>query len=122
MDNGVVFVGSASGDSQLIQLLSESDENGSFVQILDIFTNLGPIVDFCVVDLDRQGQVNFRNIIYLFIFFLLSFLIFFFFFLIFIKGQVVTCSGTYKDGSLRIIRNGVRIFFFFFDFSIASKR
>ena len=42
--------------------------------------NLGPIVDFVVVDLERQGQ-----------------------------GQVVTCSGAYKDGSLRIVRNGIGI-------------
>jgi len=34
----------------------------------------------CVVDLDRQGQC-----------------------------QVVTCSGAYKDGSLRVIRNGIGI-------------
>jgi DNA damage-binding protein 1 len=42
--------------------------------------NLGPIVDLCVVDLERQGQ-----------------------------GQVVTCSGAFKDGSLRIVRNGIGI-------------
>ena len=42
--------------------------------------NLGPILDMCVVDLDRQGQC-----------------------------QVVTCSGAYKDGSLRVIRNGIGI-------------
>ena len=40
----------------------------------------GPIVDFCVVDLERQGQ-----------------------------GQVVTCSGAYKDGSLRVVQNGIGI-------------
>lgn len=54
------------------------DETGSYVQIIDSYTNLGPIVDMCVVDLDRQGQ-----------------------------GQLVTCSGAYRDGSLRIIRNGI---------------
>lgn len=48
------------------------------MQVLDSWTNLGPIVDMCVVDLDRQGQ-----------------------------GQLVTCSGAYRDGSLRIIRNGI---------------
>lgn len=50
----------------------------TYVEVLDSMTNLGPIVDFCVVDLDRQGQ-----------------------------GQVVACSGAGIDGSLRIIRNGV---------------
>ncbi|XP_016146949.1 DNA damage-binding protein 1-like, partial [Sinocyclocheilus grahami] len=39
-----------------------------------------PIVDMCVVDLERQGQ-----------------------------GQLVTCSGAFKEGSLRIIRNGIGI-------------
>eukprot|EP00306_Pavlova_sp_CCMP459_P011989 CAMPEP_0185189296 /NCGR_PEP_ID=MMETSP1140-20130426/5945_1 /TAXON_ID=298111 /ORGANISM="Pavlova sp., Strain CCMP459" /LENGTH=776 /DNA_ID=CAMNT_0027755847 /DNA_START=12 /DNA_END=2342 /DNA_ORIENTATION=- len=43
-------------------------------------TNLGPVIDFCVVDLERQGQ-----------------------------GQVVCCSGAFKDGSLRIMRNGIGI-------------
>ncbi|KAG5127168.1 hypothetical protein JHK82_028003 [Glycine max] len=35
--------------------------------ICEVYVNLGPIVDFCVVDLERQGQ-----------------------------GQVVTCSGAYN--------------------------
>eukprot|EP00026_Physarum_polycephalum_P001286 Phypoly_transcript_01287.p1 GENE.Phypoly_transcript_01287~~Phypoly_transcript_01287.p1 ORF type:complete len:1113 (+),score=155.47 Phypoly_transcript_01287:258-3341(+) len=80
LDNGVVYIGSFYGDSQLIKLNSEKDENNSFITPLENYTNLGPIVDFVVVDLDRQGQ-----------------------------GQVVTCSGAYKDGSLRIIRNGIGI-------------
>ena len=54
------------------------DEKGSYVQCMDSYTNLGPIVDMCVVDLDRQGQ-----------------------------GQLVTCSGALRDGSLKIIRNGI---------------
>ncbi|XP_025085056.1 DNA damage-binding protein 1-like [Pomacea canaliculata] len=80
LDNGVVFIGSRFGDSQLVKLNVEPDENGSFVQIMETFVNLGPIVDMCVVDLERQGQ-----------------------------GQLVTCSGAYKEGSLRIIRNGIGI-------------
>ena len=78
-----------------------------FSYIVDTFTNLGPIIDMVVVDLERQGQ-----------------------------GQLVTCSGAYKEGmaisrkkiffllfsqfvwfhdffllkgSLRIIRNGIGI-------------
>lgn len=65
---------------QLIRLKIEPDENGKYVEVLERYVNLGPIVDFCVVDLERQGQ-----------------------------GQVVTCSGAYKDGSLRIVRNGIGI-------------
>ncbi|CAG2121468.1 unnamed protein product, partial [Medioppia subpectinata] len=80
LDNGVVYVGSRMGDSQLIKLKLEPNESGSFVDILETFTNLGPIVDMIVVDLDRQGQ-----------------------------GQLITCSGAFKEGSLRIIRNGIGI-------------
>uniref|UniRef100_A0A6B2KWM0 DNA damage-binding protein 1 n=1 Tax=Arcella intermedia TaxID=1963864 RepID=A0A6B2KWM0_9EUKA len=81
LENGFTFVGSTSGDSQLIKLEAEKDpETGQLIQIIENFTNLGPIVDFCVVDMDMQGQ-----------------------------GQIVTCSGKYKDGSLRVVRNGVGI-------------
>lgn len=65
---------------QLVKLNLHPDPKGSYVEILERYVNLGPIVDFCVVDLERQGQ-----------------------------GQVVTCSGAYKDGSLRIVRNGIGI-------------
>eukprot|EP00850_Spirogloea_muscicola_P009452 SM000053S17409 [mRNA] locus=s53:248703:257116:+ [translate_table: standard] len=80
LDNGVVYIGSSYGDSQLVKLNLQPDTKGSYVEILENFVNLGPIVDLCVVDLERQGQ-----------------------------GQVVTCSGAFKDGSLRIIRNGIGI-------------
>ncbi|XP_072322013.1 DNA damage-binding protein 1 [Eucyclogobius newberryi] len=80
LDNGVVFVGSRLGDSQLVKLNVDSNDQGSFVTVMETFTNLGPIVDMCVVDLERQGQ-----------------------------GQLVTCSGAFKEGSLRIIRNGIGI-------------
>ncbi|KAL0352802.1 UNVERIFIED_CONTAM: DNA damage-binding protein 1 [Sesamum angustifolium] len=80
LDNAVVFVGSSYGDSQLIKLNLQPDAQGSYLEVLERYVNLGPIVDFCVVDLERQGQ-----------------------------GQVVTCSGAYKDGSLRIVRNGIGI-------------
>uniref|UniRef100_A0A6N2MA95 DNA damage-binding protein 1 n=1 Tax=Salix viminalis TaxID=40686 RepID=A0A6N2MA95_SALVM len=80
LDNAFVFIGSSYGDSQLVKLNLQPDAKGSYVEVLDRFVNLGPIADFCVVDLERQGQ-----------------------------GQVVTCSGAYKDGSLRIVRNGIGI-------------
>ncbi|KAH7654344.1 DNA damage-binding protein 1 [Dioscorea alata] len=80
LDNGVVYVGSSYGDSQIIKLNTQPDAKGSYVEVCERYVNLGPIVDFCVVDLERQGQ-----------------------------GQVVTCSGAYKDGSLRIVRNGIGI-------------
>lgn len=31
-------------------------EPNNFVEVLDSMTNLGPIIDFVVVDLERQGQ------------------------------------------------------------------
>ncbi|XP_063400808.1 DNA damage-binding protein 1-like [Mytilus trossulus] len=80
LDNGVVYIGSRLGDSQLVKLNVECDDNNSYVTEMERFTNLGPILDMCVVDLERQGQ-----------------------------GQLVTCSGAYKEGSLRIIRNGIGI-------------
>ncbi|KAK6917109.1 Cleavage/polyadenylation specificity factor, A subunit, C-terminal [Dillenia turbinata] len=80
LDNAFVYIGSSHGDSQLIKLNLQPDSKGSYVEVLERYVNLGPIVDFCVVDLERQGQ-----------------------------GQVVTCSGAYKDGSLRIVRNGIGI-------------
>ncbi|KAI9993806.1 hypothetical protein PInf_016327 [Phytophthora infestans] len=80
LDNGVVFIGSTFGDSQLIKLNADRDETGSYIEVLDSYVNVGPIIDFCVMDLDRQGQ-----------------------------GQIVTCSGADKDGTLRVIRNGIGI-------------
>lgn len=54
----MVYVGSRVGDSQLIKLKTEKDEEtGQYFEVLDVYPNLGPIVDFCVVDLERQGQV-----------------------------------------------------------------
>ena len=60
-----MFVGSAYGDSQLVRLSAEpvAGPEGappSFVEPLESFTNLGPIVDFAVVDLERQGQGQVR--------------------------------------------------------------
>lgn len=76
----VSFTDSSVGCVQLIKLNSQADAKQSYVEVLESFVNLGPIVDLCVVDLERQGQ-----------------------------GQVVTCSGAFKDGSLRIVRNGIGI-------------
>uniref|UniRef100_A0A2P2I8S4 DNA damage-binding protein 1 n=1 Tax=Hirondellea gigas TaxID=1518452 RepID=A0A2P2I8S4_9CRUS len=80
LDNSVIYVGSRLGDSRLVRLNEVPDANESFLTTMQTFPNLGPIVDMNVVDLERQGQ-----------------------------GQLITCSGAYKDGSLRIIRNGVGI-------------
>lgn len=79
LDNGVVFIGSYLGDSQLIQLNPEIDpDKNSYITILEEFTNIGPIVD--MVFFENDGQ-----------------------------SQLITCSGCYKEGSLRVIRNGIGI-------------
>lgn len=80
LDNGIVFVASHCGDSQLIKLLEAQDNSGSHLEILQAYMNIGPIVDMCVVASERQGQ-----------------------------SQVITCSGAHKDGSLRVIRSGIGI-------------
>lgn len=84
LDSGFVYIGSNSGDSQLIRLSTVPlPETNSYVEVVQTFPNLGPIIDFCIVKgmgYLRQGQ-----------------------------GQVVTCSGVGKDGSLRVIRNGIGI-------------
>ena len=40
-----------------MQLSSVPDDaSGSFVQVMETFQNIGPILDMSVVDLDKQGQ------------------------------------------------------------------
>lgn len=79
LDNGVVFIGSFLGDSQLVRLNPELDpECNGYLTILEQFTNIGPIVD--MVLLESKGQ-----------------------------NQLITCTGGYKEGSLRVVRNGVGI-------------
>eukprot|EP00042_Codosiga_hollandica_P058516 m.883598 g.883598 ORF g.883598 m.883598 type:complete len:1092 (+) comp59884_c0_seq2:68-3343(+) len=80
VDEGVVFVASLFGDSKVIKLSTTEVADGRFFEELASFSNIGPIIDMCVMELDRKGQT-----------------------------QVVTCSGARQDGSLRIIRNGIGI-------------
>lgn len=53
------------------------------MKVVQTFVNIGPIVDFSVVDLDRRRQDH--------------------------QEYIVTCFGVFKDGSLRILKHGVRI-------------
>ena len=39
-----------------MRLNAEADSAGSYVTVVDTFTNLGTILDMVVVDLERQGQ------------------------------------------------------------------
>lgn len=84
LDSGFAYIGSNNGDSQLVRLSTTPlHPSNSYVEVVQTFPHLGPIVDFCVV----KGMGHLRQG----------------------QGQVVTCSGIGKDGSLRIIRNGIGI-------------
>lgn len=76
---GVIFVGSSSGDSQLVRPVTAPNGESS-LEVLAAYASLAPIVDMCVMDLDRQGQ-----------------------------GQVVAACGIGQHGSLRLVRNGIGI-------------
>ena len=58
LDNDHVFVGSHLGDSQLVQLHENPDEQGEYVEVMETFINIAPVTDFEVVDLEGQGQVK----------------------------------------------------------------
>ncbi len=84
LSHGIVFIGSCLGDSQLIKLHAGTDlssPGNGCIEVLDVYTNIGPILDMCIVDNERSGG----------------------------QKQLVTCSGAYKDGSLRIVRSGIGI-------------
>eukprot|EP01038_Epipyxis_sp_PR26KG_P006417 gene6417-8834_t len=81
LDHGIVFIGSSFGDSQLVKLLPMKDDRGSNIEVLETYTNIGPILDMCYVDSEKQGG----------------------------RSQLVTCSGAYKDSTLRVIRSGIGI-------------
>lgn len=87
LDRGVVFVGSQFGDSQLIQLQSKKVDQ-QFFTVLENYSNLGPILDIVdvVVDVGTTSNKDFAK-----------------------QTQLVACCGSFKDGSLRVIRNGVGI-------------
>ncbi|KAF2838953.1 DNA damage-binding protein 1 [Patellaria atrata CBS 101060] len=83
LDAGRIFVGSHQGDSQVIQIIEGS------IEILQTFNNLGPILDFTIMDMGNRSGEGYSNE--------------------YSTGQarLVTCSGAYQDGSLRSVRSGV---------------
>jgi len=66
-DTGVILCASpltflcCPGSLLCLQLNVDSNDQGSYVGVMETFTNLGPIVDMCVVDLERQGQGQVRT-------------------------------------------------------------
>ncbi|KAF8526426.1 CPSF A subunit region-domain-containing protein [Gautieria morchelliformis] len=78
LNSGVIFVGSHHGDSQIVRITPSADPLiGIQLDVLDTFKNIAPIMDAIFVDAENSGQ-----------------------------AQIVTCSGAFNTGSLRIIRNG----------------
>jgi DNA damage-binding protein 1 len=113
LGKGRVFVGSSFGNSQLVKILDDPIEVGTvnggllagdanttgdpladttFVEVLEEYDNLGPIVDFDLRpcsddnhDVDSPSKVGGK----------------------YRQSLVVTCSGVAKDGTVRLVRNGV---------------
>lgn len=50
------YLGSHYSDSQVLKLI-RNDSEILTVDVIESFTNLAPIIDFCVVDVEQQGQV-----------------------------------------------------------------
>jgi DNA damage-binding protein 1 len=87
MGDGVLFIGSHEGDSQVVRLDLESEED--CITLLQTMPNIAPILDFAVMDMgDREGETQSNE---------------------YSSGQarLVTGSGAYEDGSLRSVRSGV---------------
>ncbi len=83
LDEGLAFIGSHTGDSQVIQI-----QQGG-LEVVQTISNIAPILDFAIMDLGRAadgGQTN-----------------------EFSSGQarIVTASGAWQDGTLRSVRSGV---------------
>lgn len=77
LSDGLLYIGSTQGDSSLVRLIL-NDTKRYTVETLYTFTNLGPIVDFCLFDYDGHGEKT-----------------------------MICCSGTDKEGSLRVVENGI---------------
>ena len=83
LDEGFAFIGSHTGDSQVIQI----QERG--LAVVQTFANIAPILDFTIMDLGRGAEGGQANE--------------------FSSGQarIVTASGAWQDGSIRSVRSGV---------------
>jgi len=81
-EEGILFLGSHSGDSQLISI-------GTEVKTRQILPNIAPILDFTIMDMGDRSSEGTSNE--------------------YSSGQarLVTGSGAFTDGSLRSVRSGV---------------
>ncbi|GAA6009649.1 hypothetical protein JCM11491_001047 [Sporobolomyces phaffii] len=69
---------SVSGLSRMVEAGAGDDDDDEDLQLVASYPNLAPIVDSCIVGGERGSA-----------------------------GYVVSCSGAYKSGSLRVVRRGV---------------
>ncbi|KRX70222.1 DNA damage-binding protein 1 [Trichinella sp. T6] len=76
----LLFVGSRIADSKLLRLNSLAICDETWTEV-ESFPNLAPIVDMVLVDMAKQGQ-----------------------------GEIISCSGYGKDGSLKVIRSGIGLY------------
>ncbi|KAG0745943.1 hypothetical protein G6F57_002896 [Rhizopus arrhizus] len=78
LGNLMFYIGSTHGDSCLIQLIKGQEKSKYTVNVLSTYSCLGPIVDFCLYDYNKQG-----------------------------KQTMACCAGVEKDASIRIVENGI---------------
>jgi DNA damage-binding protein 1 len=91
LDEGFLYIGSCYGDPHLVKLNDTRDPTtGSYLNVVSTWNNLGPITDFSVVNLDSTASTASNELSKP-------------------NSQIVTCSGTSTDGSIRVIRNGIGV-------------
>lgn len=90
LGDDLLFVASHYGNSQLFRLDLENEDADKRLQLMQTISNIGPILDFTVMDMGHRGDDGQLGNEYS-------------------SGQarIVTCSGVYKDGTLRSVRSGV---------------
>ncbi|KAI8369638.1 CPSF A subunit region-domain-containing protein [Radiomyces spectabilis] len=77
LNSEMIYIGSSRSDSCLARVDPLSDSRYT-LHVLEEFPNIGPVTDFCLFDLDKQG-----------------------------RQTMVCCSGIDNQGSLRIVQSGV---------------
>lgn len=61
-----VFLGSHFGDSQLFRIvLDKSSVDGSYIDVVDSFKNIAPIMDAVLADTDGSGQVRKHHLVHI---------------------------------------------------------
>lgn len=81
IDDGYVYIGSQHGDSQLIQLTSDSvnKTDPQFLRVIETYPSLAPITDFCMI---KSNKMSDQNIL-------------------------IAAGGSAKDGALKVISSGI---------------